>query len=321
MVNRLELARSYVQELLQTRQDIVAAWVVGSAARGEATEASDFDLVLMVAADMEGKIIRAGVDTWRDGVYIEAGLTSQQEYFDLDTILNSTPKSTHLNDAVIIHDPTGFATRMQNAVRSVFMEPRWVNKRVAWTVDVARDTLATFRTGVTAGIRWRSVRGYLTLPCSIYRSRLLLRGITPSSTRGPLQLAAMAPDMMAHVFDLEGSSGLNLEQVLALEPLVREAVLLAGTDAGYLFQYFANKATWLTHEGLHRESFHVMSMVIGGAAGNAMQAESTDLRAAMEDLAERWCRRVGLTGADTLAARLQLAEALLSDIAACVSPS
>ena len=44
MVNRLEMAKLFVQEQLEKRDDIVGAFVVGSVARGEDTEASDIDL-------------------------------------------------------------------------------------------------------------------------------------------------------------------------------------------------------------------------------------------------------------------------------------
>ena len=49
MMNRIEIARQYVDELLRQRQDIVAVWVGGSVARGEETALSDIDLQLMAA--------------------------------------------------------------------------------------------------------------------------------------------------------------------------------------------------------------------------------------------------------------------------------
>ena len=87
MVNRLEMAKQYVQEMLEKRDDIVGAFVVGSVARGDATEASDVDLALVVE-DMEGEELqRGGVDTWRDGVYIEAALAPVRQYGDVDKVL------------------------------------------------------------------------------------------------------------------------------------------------------------------------------------------------------------------------------------------
>ena len=44
-MNRLEIAKQYLTELLHQRQDIVAAWLAGSVARGEETALSDIDLV------------------------------------------------------------------------------------------------------------------------------------------------------------------------------------------------------------------------------------------------------------------------------------
>jgi predicted nucleotidyltransferase len=71
-MNRLDIAKQYLAELLGQRQDIVAAWLAGSVARGEETAVSDIDLVLMAAGT--GVVSRAGLDTWREGIYIEAGI-------------------------------------------------------------------------------------------------------------------------------------------------------------------------------------------------------------------------------------------------------
>ena len=82
MVARPEIAKQYVQEMLEKRDDIVGALVWGSVARGDATEASDIDLAFIVESDAGEEIERGGIDTWRDGVYIEAGLAPLERYGD-----------------------------------------------------------------------------------------------------------------------------------------------------------------------------------------------------------------------------------------------
>jgi predicted nucleotidyltransferase len=139
----IEIARRYLEELLGQRQDIVAAWLGGSVARGQETAQSDIDLYLMVAGT--GDLNRAGLDTWREGVYIEAALVSQQEYADPETVLNDPFKATHMNDALILYDPTGFVTHLQDAVRPVYMQPQWLGKRLAFWLENMDTSLARFR--------------------------------------------------------------------------------------------------------------------------------------------------------------------------------
>ena len=53
MVDRIEIAKKFIQEQLQKRDDIIGALVVGSVARGEETELSDIDLDLIVEGDFD----------------------------------------------------------------------------------------------------------------------------------------------------------------------------------------------------------------------------------------------------------------------------
>ena len=48
MVNRLEIAKQFVQEQLGKRDDIIGVIVAGSVARGEDIEGSDIDLGFIV---------------------------------------------------------------------------------------------------------------------------------------------------------------------------------------------------------------------------------------------------------------------------------
>ena len=130
MADRVEMAKRFIQEQLQKRDDIIGALVMGSVARGEETEHSDIDLVLIVEGG-EGKGYgRGGIDTWQDGVYIEAKLRPKESYDDLEKVLLNPFTATNMNDALILYDPSGFLTRIQEEVRAVFMEPKWLDVRV-----------------------------------------------------------------------------------------------------------------------------------------------------------------------------------------------
>ena len=123
MIDRLEMAKQYVQEMLEKRDDIVGAFVVGSVARGDATETSDIDLGLIIDGLKSDEILRGGVDAWRDGVYIELGLEPKNHYDDVERVLQNPFAATHMKDALILHDPTGLFSGIQSEVRARFMEP------------------------------------------------------------------------------------------------------------------------------------------------------------------------------------------------------
>ena len=112
MVDRIEIAKKFIQEQIRKRDDIVGAIVTGSVSRGEEVEPSDIDMSLIVEGNVEGHQ-RGGVDTWQDGVYIDAKTVLEGDYADLEKVLQNPFRATHINDGLILYDPTGFFTRMQ----------------------------------------------------------------------------------------------------------------------------------------------------------------------------------------------------------------
>jgi predicted nucleotidyltransferase len=318
-MNRIEIARQYVEELLCQRQDIVAVWIGGSVARGEETALSDIDLQLMVTGT--GEMNRAGLDTWREGIYLEAGLVFQQEYADLEMVLNNPFKATHMNDALILYDPTGCVTQMQNAVRPLYMHPQWLGKRLAFWLDNVRTSLARFRQAVTAGdlLELCAALGWFTFGCASIP--LLHAGITPSSTRGLLLLGRAAPTLKAQLAELEGSTQMSAADVVALEPLLLEMIPLGDASFGQLPLYFTKKTLWMAQQGQYQEALHPMWLMMYGAAEGCLQRSDPAERATGIDLAHRWLQRTHFEGAEVLAAKLQEAERLLRQVEELVENS
>lgn len=54
----------------------------------------------------------------------------KERFADLEKVLRNPFTVTHMNDALILYDPTRFLAKMQNRVRAVFMEPKWLGIRV-----------------------------------------------------------------------------------------------------------------------------------------------------------------------------------------------
>lgn len=316
-MNRIEIAKQYLDELLHQRQDIVAAWIAGSVARGEATAFSDIDLVLM--AEGTGEINRAGLDTWREGIYIEAGLVFQQEYTDLETILNNPFKATHMNDALILYDPTGFVTQRQNAVRAVFMQPQWLSKRLAFWLEQTRTTYAQFTAAINAAepLEICAALGLFTFGCSSIP--LLRAGVTPSSSRGLALLGPISPTIKAQLAELEGSTSMSVADVLALEPLLQEGIPLADAALGQLPIYFIQKTRWMAQQGQQQEALHAMWLQMGGGVALACIARNDPAeRLIAADLMQRWLQRTHFDRPEVLTAKLHHAQAIFTQVEALV---
>lgn len=317
-MNRIEIARQYVEEMRQQRQDIVAAWIVGSVARGEETELSDIDLSLMVAGT--GEMDRAGLDLWREGIYIEANLVFQQSYVDLDEVLDDAFKATHMHDALILYDPTGFVTGVQKRVRAVYMQPQWLGKRLTFWSQIMRSSFDQFRETASAAdaLRVSAALAIFTYSCSSVP--LLNAGITPSSTRSLLQLGSVDPKFKAQLAEFEGSTQLSADDVLALEPLLREAIPLFAASFGQLPLYFVPKMLWMAQQGYYQEALHTMWLHMGaGAAQGCLDRNDPEELVVGADLMQRWLYRLGMNEPSVLAMKVQEAERLLQQIEAMVN--
>lgn len=313
-MNRLEIAQQYLAELLGQRQDIVAAWLAGSVARGEETALSDIDLALMVPGT--GVVNRAGLDTWRNGIYIEAGLVYQQDYVDLAAVLNNPFQATHMNDAVILYDPSGFVTRLQNAVRPVFMQPQWLGKRLTYWVESTRTNYAQFQEAVLAAdpLRICAVLGMFTLSCASIP--ILRAGITPSSSRTLLQLGALDPALKAQIAVFEGATHMTADDVLALEPLLQAMLPWIDPAYGQLPIYFIRKALWMAQQGDPQAALHALWLVMGVATEGCLQRHDLAAQATGRALAQRWLHQTGMSEPASLAVKLPSAEMLFRQVEA-----
>jgi hypothetical protein len=314
MVNRLELADRLIQAQLEKRADVIGAWVGGSTARGEATESSDIDVALVIAGDSGQSLgARDGVDGWQDGIYYDAGYRSGSDFADLETVMQNAFSATHMNDGLLRYDPTGHFTDLQQAVRAVYMQPPWLAKRLHYWLEVARTHVAGLQEAIATDdllsldvhAGWAAF-AFFSLP-------LLRLGITPSSSRGLIQLGTVAPELQAQIYAFEGSSTLNAASVLALEPLVREWLPLADREKqGHLLDYFVHKALWLAQHGEPQGAFGCMFGVSALIAGDCRTDEAKAAQATA--LVQRWLTAIHWAGQPVLEAKVALAQSLLKQM-------
>jgi predicted nucleotidyltransferase len=311
MVDRLEIAEKFIQAQIRKRDDIAAAIVTGSVARGEAVEPSDIDISLIVNGPE-----RSGVDTWQDGVYIDAKTVLKADFDDLEQVLQNPFRSTHLNDGLILYDPTGFLTRMQKELRVVFMEPKWVGMRVQFFLDGTRKHLS----GLQESIEIRDPLGICAHVEEIlwgYTSVPLLRlGITPTSTRGLVRLGKASDSLKARICAWEGSAKMNAEDVLALLSLILAGGSFMDTlKWGVLpTNYVVKKIEWMVSNDQHREALHVLWIGMGVLAAEWRKSENARIKSNGSELAQRWLEGVGWDGKTALEEKLKIAKVLLKEI-------
>lgn len=313
MENRLELADRFVQAQLAKRSDIIGAWVGGSTARGEATEGSDIDIALVIAGESGQSFgARDGVDGWQDGIYYDAVYLSASDFADLETVMQNAFWATHMNDGLLRYDPTGHFTQLQQAVRAVYMQPPWLAKRLYYWLEVARIHVTGLQEAIATDnpLRISEHAGWATF--AFFSLPLLCRGITPSSTRGLIQLGTVAPGFQAQIYAFYCPGMLNTASVLALEPLVREWLTLVDRAKwGQLFDYSVHKALWLAHQGEPQAAFYAMD--IGGTIGADCQTDEAKAAQATA-LAQRWLAAIHWTGQPVLAAKVVSAQLLLEQM-------
>lgn len=317
-MNYVAIAQAFVQEQIQRRPDLIAAWVGGSVARGEHTESSDIDLGLMVDSVVGEDMNRDGVDAWWEGIYVEAAVVGKDAYTDLDMVLQDPVKATHLNDALILYDPTGFLAQMQQSVRAVYMAEQWLQKRLAYWIKEGETNMAILRTAVVQEDLLKICEASANAVFSFIAIVLFHHGITPSSSRGIIQLEPVAQWIKEAIHDLQGASYKNTEELQALFPLLDECVamiLQSGNAAlGQLPVYFNKKIKWIVQAGLHREAIQPMWQVMSAVAELTQISEDEIIRAKGLSFVKDWLQSAGWDEPASLALKLQVAEALFAEI-------
>jgi len=311
MADRIEIAKKFIEEQRQKRDDIIGAFVVGSVARGEDKESSDIDLNLIV----EGAIQRSVINTWRDGVLIDSALQSKEAYTDLEKVLQNPFQATHVNDALILYDPTGFFTRLQQEVRAVFMEPQWLSKRLQFFLNGAQKGVEGLKKAIAAGDSFEICGNAGWILGGVVAIPLLRMGITPSSTRPLVQLRDVSKELHEHICELEGSNEKSVDDVLALlAPFAEVGSLTENSLWRNSSEYFVKKVEWMAKNGLNREAFHTMCFWSFWPFSAFGESEKSQLKPEEYRLVQSWLKKMGWEGEEVLDAKLQLIESIMKEM-------
>lgn len=318
-VNRLELAQEFLAELREQRDDIVGAWVGGSTARGEDTESSDIDMVLLVSDALEDQQ-RGGIDGWRDGVYVEAVLFPVGAIGDSTTeaTLENAFAATHMNHAHILYDATGAITARQEAVRAVYMEPRWLRKRLDFSLDIARKQVGELEAAIGADDPLLLCQSAGHAMWAFTSVALLHAGLSPSSSRGLAQLSAINPGLHDKIAAFEGAAEVGDPALTALCDVFADWSNYASYAArGHAPEYVIKKAQWLAGQGTPAAGLHALWVYAHFLAEDCLAvAKKTEPG---RELAELWLELVGWQTPEAQTGKLARAQEILVDLDELVS--
>jgi predicted nucleotidyltransferase len=315
MMTHIEIAKHYLNELLHRRDDLVAAALTGSIAKNKAIELSDIDLKLIVAGDPGGELVRDGIDTWYAGIYIDAGLSPQKAYTEVEAVLSDPFKANPLYDAVILYDPTGFLTHLQQVVRARYLEPRWVSQRQRYWVELGRTSFAQFCEGVSEEDPLLLCMGLGRFTYSCGCAPLAEAGIRPSSMKTLAHLAPLAPIIKDSILHLESATPLGVADVLALEPLLFQAIPLIGVAYGQLPGFYFPKALWMARQGQLEDALHALWLGMAITAGSCRDGGAAH-RAQGTALMQRWLHALGYAEQASLVLKLAVAKSMFSELEA-----
>ena len=320
MVDRLAMAKQYVQEMLEKRDDIVGAFVVGSVARGDASEGSDIDLGL-VAEGMESEVLeRAGIDTWRDGVYIEAALAPVEQYADVNKVLLDKYAATQMNDALILYDPEGILARVQEGVRAVYMEPCNLGMRVHPILNSLHESLVGLEAAAAAGDLVAVCSHVAEIGLQVPQVPLLLKGISPSSSKPLAQLERVSPELKDRICQWLGSAPMGASDVRALLPVIQKCLSYGEAQypegAGGLPRYFAEKAAWMADNGLHHDALATTWGFLGFLTHSAAISDDAKKASDIERLVRKWLKAVGWEGQEVLEKKVRVAQEMVAEVGA-----
>ncbi len=319
MGEHIEIAKRFVHEQLQKRDDIIGVLLVGSVAREEETAFSDIDLRLIMKPAHEAPLHRHGIDAWQGGLYIDATPVSYAGYAELDQVLAHPISANDLNSGRILYDPTGVLTRMQHETQAVFMAPQSVAVRVKPVRDQVAERLRHLEAAIDAGDHCNIClhAGRIVFGCAIIP--LLQHGIAPSSTRHLIQLGHLSASLRNRLCELEGSLHMESADVLALFPIFSRLNALSDTSKqGHLPEYMRKKALWMTRNGYHREALHTIWINNSFSVHDCLHREDSSAFSEVGPVVQDWLRAVHWDGKDILAGKLKDVTCIWEEIHASI---
>jgi len=132
------LAEKAAAAILSKHSGIIAVYLTGSVARGEATESSDVDVDAVLGSGFHENSRQPPLTIGGRTVFYR--LHEKQVFEDVEGLLaQSLVLSAQLVEAVVLYDPTGFLSKVKGKVSRLYHEPRFVKQRIRLSLRFAED--------------------------------------------------------------------------------------------------------------------------------------------------------------------------------------
>jgi hypothetical protein len=252
----IDLVKAWVDMRVKHTPGFLGAHLMGgitSMASGETFPTyRDVDLHLIFRDDI--KMPGQNVETLYKGLMIEAGFRQQKDYRSPEVVLADPVIASHMAVPSIVYDPTGWLTRLQEAVAQEYAQPRWIQVRCEAEKRQAFGWLeraASLLDPITA----LNLLGYT---CTFVSGVLALASLQPiTGRRGLVQMRRI----------LEGQGRLDLHErllaVIGVAHLSREQVECALRDAAEVFD-IAVRVKRTPHPFGHKMYAHLRPYLVEG---------------------------------------------------------
>ena len=326
----IELAKEWVSLQAEQLPGLLGAHLMGGMTSMAADEPfaayRDVDMHLILQDD--GDVPVENVEAPYKGLMIEAGFRQQKDYCTPEVVLADPVIASHMAVPSILYDPTGFLTRLHEAVTREYARRKWVQarceaeKREAFGMLESAARIPDPVTGLCLlAYAGTFVSGVLALaslkPITGRRSYLQMRRV--------LEVWGRA-DLHERLLEVLGHAHLSREQV---ERYLRDAteafdiavqVKRTPHPLGYkmhahLRPYLVDGTQEMICEGFHREAagwamaYYTGSIQIIQA--DAPSKLTPDMRAKFEECTGR---QLGPAGADAWKVRIEQARAVFSEV-------
>lgn len=321
MGQHLELAKQFVAEQHQQQQNLLGALLVGSTARSEETAFSDIDLRLIVQPATDDALDRNGIDTWRDGIYIDALPVTWDDYTDLERILTHPIRANDMNSGLLLHDPTGLLAQRQREAQSLFMAAPYIARRVQSLTGRVTPRLTNMQQAIAVNdqLHLCAYTGRLVFELALIP--LIQQGIAPSSTRHLRQLGQIAPLLYDQLCAVEGSAQMASAAVRHCHQIFAQLSYACDTTRwGHMPDYVVKKMAWMIDNGYEREALHAMWINGGFRVNDCLQSENPATIAAAQQLTQAWLTAVEWNDQATFETKQQQLTQIWVEMQAALTP-
>jgi hypothetical protein len=233
----MHLAREGAQRILELRRDVIALYLAGSVARGDATATSDVDLGAIIEGWEDSELLRPPLNI--EGVQISCRLIPRLRLLNIRRLWLEDPiLPSQLLESITFYDPENLLVRLKARLASLAKDGRLFKERIRLRLHFAEERSADVLEYLGHGIsEERAVASLLYA---------VLYGIGPAI----LMKAEVPPSQRRFLLRLEEAC-----EVLDDLPLYRKILQILGLER--VSCLWAEEAPSIL-EGLHSKASHAL---------------------------------------------------------------